>query len=97
MAAKKAPATDTRADSKPEPTKADEKRLVRDVELAEKEVDQARALVKEAEGKLSFAIKAISDAFGSGPFEIRGKRVNISSRNETYFFKGEKQSVRQLG
>ena len=83
--------------SKPEVSKADEKRLVRDVELAEKGVEAAKGLVTEAEQKLSEAIKAISDTLGSGPFEIKGRRVTISSRNDTYFFKGERQGVRVLG
>lgn len=83
--------------SEPALTKAEEKKLVRDVELAEKEVDQAKSLVGEAEAKLSLSIKAISDACGNGPFVIKGRRVYISSRGETYFFKGDKQDARTLG
>lgn len=81
----------------PPVTQAEEKRLVQAVDAAERSVKAAQDLVVAAEQKLSSAIKAISDKLGSGPFIIKGRRVTISSRNDTYFFKGDRQDARTLG
>ncbi len=78
-------------------TQAEEKRLVQGVDAAERDVKAAQDLVTAAERKLSDAIKAISDKLGSGPFIIKGRRVTISSRNDTFFFKGDRQDARTLG
>jgi len=81
----------------PPVTQAEEKRLVQAIDSAERDVKAAQDLVVAAEQKLSSAIKAISDKLGSGPFIIKGRRVTISSRNDTYFFKGDRQDARTLG
>jgi hypothetical protein len=80
----------------PPVTQAEEKKLVQAIDAAERDVKAAQELVTAAEQKLSTAIKAISDKLGSGPFIIKGRRVTISSRNDTYFFKGDRQDARTL-
>lgn len=74
---------------KPKPSKA----RIKELFAAYDKANDARVAADQAQiaavQKLSDCIKAIEDECGNGPFVFKGVRLTISSRNGTYFFRGQ--------
>ncbi len=105
MAAKKAtegtPATATTTEPE-EPKRvplkpAEERALFVAAEKAEKDVNESEAMLENSKKALSAAIQDIWVKLGKGPFIYKGRRLNVSSRHGTYFFKGDVTQAKQIG
>lgn len=51
------------------------------------DVNKAKESLANLVAKRSEAVKAILEAYGSGPFSLNGNLITISHHKDTYFFK----------
>lgn len=88
------------APEKPALTKEEKRALFAVPRTIDASIEECRAKIAELETEKSSAIKAIQDACGHGPFQIKEGTVRISSRTvkkddgteyTVHFFKGKGQ------
>ena len=60
---------------------------IREMAALDSEVEAARALVEEAVKRRSARLREIATTYGAGPYQVRGQRVEIAHRGETYFLR----------
>lgn len=73
-------------EDKPNVSPKEAKKMFAEYDRCEKALDQAKVAVDECMAERSVAIEAIHNAMGSGPFEWKGRVLNIRKRGDTYFF-----------
>ena len=60
-------------------------------EVLDEEINGLKTKLEEAVAARSVVIKSIAELAGTGPFRFKGDELTISSRNDSFFFRGKRK------